>query len=65
MVLAGEGVREDRRGGRNRWCGRDWWRGKEVIGLLGEGAREDAKDEATIASARESAVNWGTMREVV
>ena len=32
---------------------------------MGEVAREDARDEATIALARESAVSWGTKRGVV
>ena len=52
--LPGEGVREAWKGG---WRGLEcrWMRG----GLLGEGARVEARVEATMALAREEAVSWG------
>lgn len=43
--------------------GLPWWRREEggggKGGLVGEGAREEARDEATMAFARESTESWG------
>ena len=62
--LLGLGVREGK-------CGVEKWRwdfdcrrGSGGLGFVGEGAREEAREEATMALARESAVIVGVGLEI-